>query len=58
MAREGTKVIGDEIMGLNNPGNAYYMNNAVQCLSHIPLLTEYFLPRVYVDVVEVQPPGK
>ncbi|CAN0460145.1 unnamed protein product, partial [Ectocarpus sp. 8 AP-2014] len=44
-------VIGDGMVGLGNLGNTCYINSSVQCLSHTPLLTEYFLSSAYVNDV-------
>ena len=46
-------VIGDGMVGLGNLGNTCYINSSVQCLSHTPLLTEYFLSSAYVNDVNV-----
>lgn len=47
-------VIGDGMVGLGNLGNTCYINSSVQCLSHTPLLTEYFLSSAYVNDVNVE----
>jgi len=36
------------IIGLKNRGNTCYLNTSIQCLSNLPLLTEYFLSNSYV----------
>jgi ubiquitin carboxyl-terminal hydrolase 8 len=40
------------IYGLTNRGNTCYLNTAIQCLSNINPLTEYFLSNKYVSELE------
>jgi len=44
---ESTKV-GDGIVGLYNMGNTCYLNSSIQCLSHTPLLRQYFTSKAYL----------
>ena len=37
------------IIGLKNRGNTCYLNTSIQCLSHLTLLTEYFLSNKYIN---------
>jgi ubiquitin C-terminal hydrolase len=39
---------GDGLVGLYNLGNTCYLNASIQCLSHTPLLTQYFLTKSYL----------
>jgi ubiquitin C-terminal hydrolase/Ca2+-binding EF-hand superfamily protein len=46
-------LIGDGLNGMNNLGNTCYINSSLQCLSHTPLLTDYFLTKSYVSDINV-----
>ena len=40
--------VGDGIIGLYNMGNTCYLNSSIQCLSHTPLLRQYFTSKAYL----------
>ena len=37
------------LIGLQNRGNTCYLNTSIQCLSNLPLLTEYFLTNSHIS---------
>lgn len=50
--------LGDGIVGLYNMGNTCYLNSSVQCLSHTPILRDYFTSKAYLnDINKTNPLG-
>ncbi len=48
------RTFGDGLTGMNNLGNTCYVNSTMQCLSHTPLLKDYFLNLNYLRDVNVE----
>ncbi|KAL7541598.1 hypothetical protein ACHAXR_011053, partial [Thalassiosira sp. AJA248-18] len=50
--------LGDGIVGLYNMGNTCYLNSSIQCLSHTPILRDYFTTKAYLrDINTTNPLG-
>jgi len=50
--------LGDGIVGLYNMGNTCYLNSSIQCLSHTPILRDYFTSKSYLrDINTTNPLG-
>jgi len=50
--------LGDGVVGLYNMGNTCYINTSLQCISHTPLVREYFTSKSYLkDVNTTNPLG-
>ena len=48
-SQQGADACGDGLVGLQNLGNTCFLNSSMQCLSHTPLLTQYFLSNAFVN---------
>jgi len=48
--------IGDGIVGLYNMGNTCYLNSSIQCLSHTPILRDYFTTKAYLNDINAENP--
>lgn len=47
---------GDGIVGLYNMGNTCYLNSSIQCLSHTPILRDYFTTKAYLNDINTTNP--
>ena len=54
--QEADNGLGDGICGLHNQGNSCYMNSSFQCLSHTPILRDYFTTRAYLNDINTENP--
>lgn len=56
LTRERTRQLPYGVCGITNLGNTCFLNSAVQCLSHSPLLRLYFLSNRYRSDINVNNP--
>ena len=57
-SEQNESTTGDGIVGLHNMGNTCYMNSSIQCLSHTPILRDYFTSKAYLnDINRTNPLG-
>jgi len=57
-SEESEPALGDGIVGLYNMGNTCYLNSSIQCLSHTPVIRDYFTSKAYLhDINATNPLG-